>query len=351
MTKNISEENILFGYIKDILHDSTDPRVPVTAVDMDDCALIRINDTQSMAVTSDFVRGSGFTLFKLGQMNYFDVGYYLISANLSDLAAVGALPVGLTTIIRHSDQMNDQDFKDVLYGMKESADVHQARIIGGDTGSYNADVFAATAFGFVDTDKALLRKNVKQGDLLCVTGVVGRPMTTQIYFKEAKPAGFELTTQEENEILSAWKRPQARVNEGLLLSGKSLANSCMDVSDGLKASIDQLSNVSGKYFTLYEDKVPLHPATIKLAKHFGIHPVQIAVSASVDFELLFTIPPENQKLCEQAFADKGFKMNVIGETNNTGKNLYVDSAGHIGDMIGVSWNQQKGDFYKDIVKK
>jgi thiamine monophosphate kinase len=90
MIKTISDESTLFGYIGEILKYAHNPLLPITSRDMDDCALMKISDTESLAITSDFVRGSGFTLFGLGLMNYYDAGYYLISANISDLASTGA---------------------------------------------------------------------------------------------------------------------------------------------------------------------------------------------------------------------------------------------------------------------
>jgi thiamine-monophosphate kinase len=339
----VSEENVLFGYIGEILNYEKDENIPVVSKDLDDCALIKISETESMAVTSDFVRGSGFSLFRMGLMNYYDAGYYLISANLSDLASMGAKPIGLTTILRYSPEMNDDDFKEVFKGMKEAADLHGARIIGGDVGSYKADVFAATAFGKVETKKALLRKNVKDGDLLCVTGQIGRPVAAMTYFEKVKPAGFELSHDEEQDLLDGWRRPPARVQEGLLLAEYGLANACQDVSDGLKATVETMSKLSGKHFTLHAADLPINPSAVKIADHLGIDPVHLASSASVDFELLFTVPPEKIEECKQRFAQAGLKMSVIGKTNAIGKNIVIDKDGTEKDLPGIAWNQQAGD--------
>jgi thiamine-monophosphate kinase len=318
---------------------------------MDDCALLKISEKESLAITSDFIRGSGFYRFELGLLNYFDVGYYLISANLSDIASVGARPLGLTTVIRYAD-MDDTDFREVFNGMKTSADVHNVQIIGGDIGGHKADVFVATAFGIVDTEKALLRKNVKDDDLLCVTGVIGRPITALTYFKEVKNYGFSLDEEEEKRILNSWKRPAARINEGLLLSQQQFANACQDISDGLKATIEQMSELSGKTFTIYSNKIPIDIATIKLAEFLKIDPIQIAISASVDFELLFTIPKDKLQDCTDAFASQGFNMFIIGEVNNRNKNILIGLDETEKDLPGVTWKQQQSsDYLKQIIGK
>src|SRR5712691_7591966 len=78
--------------------------------DADDCAVFDIYGDLSLVVGTDFVRGTNFMLFQEGYLNYFDLGYYLVVANLSDIAAMGAQPVGLTTIIRYPHSLEDNDF-------------------------------------------------------------------------------------------------------------------------------------------------------------------------------------------------------------------------------------------------
>lgn len=351
MKNKISDEATLLGIIKSILdyENSTDVKIGVES--MDDCALIKISDKDSIAITSDFVRGSGFYLFELGLLNYYDAGYYLISANLSDLASVGAKPLGLTTVIRYAD-MDDNNFREVFNGMKASADLHNTQIIGGDIGGHKADVFVATAFGIVETEKALLRKNVKDDDLLCVTGVIGRPITALTYFKEVKNYGFKLSEEEEIRVLNSWKRPRARIKEGIILSQSGFGNACQDISDGLKATIEQMSDLSGKTFTIYSEKIPIDDATKKLGDFLKIDPVQIAISASVDFELLFTIPKDKYKECLESFKAEGLNLYVIGEVNNRKKNILIDSPSSEKDLPGVTWKQQQSsDYLKQIIGK
>src|SRR5437762_3018688 len=71
----------------------------VRAEDQDDCAVYDFSDNLSLVVGMDFVRGTGFKLFQEGLLDYFDLGYYLVVANLSDIAAMGAKPIGLTTVV------------------------------------------------------------------------------------------------------------------------------------------------------------------------------------------------------------------------------------------------------------
>ncbi|MGD0129249.1 MAG: thiamine-phosphate kinase [Terriglobia bacterium] len=354
MADQISDEMVRLDTLRDILTSGRGPRedsvIQVGVNDMDDAALIKISDEDSLVITSDFVRGSGFYLFTMGYLNYFDVGYYVIIANLSDLASKGARPVGLTTIVRYSDRMTDAEFAQVFQGMRAAADVYSAEIVGGDIGGYSVDVFSATAFGFVKTRQALLRKGARVGDLVCVTGKIGLPITALTYFKEVKSKGFALSVEEENKVLESWKRPKARFTEAFILSGNGLASSCQDISDGLKGTLEQMSAVSGKAFTVYEDKLPIDEITVRMASFLGIPKAQIAMSASVDFELMFTMPAGKEKECSRLFDQSGATFTVIGEVSAGPANVLVTAEGLRETLPGVAWKQQTGDYLKEIVE-
>ena len=130
---------------------------------------------------------------------------------------MGARPTGLTTIIRYSKRMTDEDFQQVFQGMDAAVKRYGTEIVGGDIGGYSEDVFAATAFGFMKTSQALVRSNVGHDDLLCVTGDIGMPITALLYFKEVKEQGFQLSAEQEERVLRSWRRPKARLDEGLCL--------------------------------------------------------------------------------------------------------------------------------------
>src|ERR1051326_527723 len=192
---HISDETVRLRIVHEVLSAASGPHRASTigVSEMDDAALIPISSFESLVIASDFIRGSEFYLFQLGHMNYFDVGYYLVIANISDIAAMGAEPRGLTTVVRYSKEMTDEQFRLVFAGIAAAANDNRVEIVGGDIGGYRSDVFAATAFGVIETSKALRRSGARPGDLLCVTGTIGLPISALIYFKETKGAGFSLS--------------------------------------------------------------------------------------------------------------------------------------------------------------
>lgn len=332
-------------------NSSTDTIVQVGVDDLDDAALIRISELNSLVVATDFVRGSQFQLFREGYLSYFDIGYYVIMANVSDVAAMGAMPICLTTIFRYSEHLTDDQFVSVFEGIKAAADKLGVQIVGGDIGSYESDVLSATALGIVETKRALLRKNVRDDDLLCVTGVVGLPITALLYFAEARKLGFKLPADEEHRLLQSWRRPVARVKEGIMLSSNNIASACQDVSDGLRSTIESLSRASGKTFTVYAAQLPIDPATERIASFLGGSALGIAMSASVDFELLFTIARTDVEKCSHQFEELGSDFAVIGEVNSMDRNILVDHRGYETDLPGTPWDHQSGDFLGKIAKQ
>ena len=348
---SVSDEFTRIAMLRDIVADEhrSNSLVQIGVKQLDDAAVVKIADGTSLVIATDFVRGSGFYLFELGYLNYFDVGYYLVVANLSDLAAMGARPTGLTTIIRYSKSMTDEDFKEIFRGMDAAAKTYDTEIVGGDIGGYSEDVFAATAFGLMNTSRVLLRSNVHADDLLCVTGAIGLPITALLYFKEVKEKGFRLSAEQEDLILRSWRRPKARIPEGVILAESGIGHACQDISDGLKPTIEQISALSGRTFTVQESALPIDPTTRAMANFLQVPVAQIAMSASVDFELVFTISPSEEAVCKKLFSDQGLAFHVIGRTNALGKNLLVSDNGDEHILPGIAWEQQTGDYLGEII--
>jgi len=350
MSKKISDEYTLFKIIRESLTVDYNEDILLSSKDFDDCALIKMDEEYSMAITSDFIRGSGFYLFELGYLNYFDVGYYLIGANLSDIASMGAKPIGINTVVRYSKKMDDNKFRLVFEGMNSICLKYNVPIIGGDIGGHSSDVFSATAFGKIKTKNVLKRKNIGDNHVLCVTGIIGNAISALTYLKDIKPSNPFLTNKEEEYLLRSWKKVNPRIKEGILLSDNFKNVGCQDISDGLKATILQMSALTNKTFTIYEEKIPISKETKKIANYLNIDTCQLAFSASVDFELLISIDSEQLKEAVKIFNQNNMTLFPIGNVNKKGKNELIRNNGLSTEIPGVAWKQQSNDFIKEIIK-
>ena len=323
----------------------------VSAENADDCAVYDLPGNLSLVVGTDFIRGTGFILFQKGLLNYFDIGYYLVIANLSDIAAMGATPIGLTTVIRYKDTLDDANFRQLLEGIKAAALFHSTPIIGGDIGGYVEVVLAATALGITERGKYLQRKGTREGDILCITGQAGLPGTALVYFTQAKNDGFRLSKDEEDILLQSWKRPIAHIQEGKALLNLGIVHACQDVSDGVKATVDQLATASNVSFRLYETHFPIHEITKKVARFLHLDPIALAFSASVDFHLMFTIAQQDIDTVKNTFTLLNCALYQIGHAISATESSYlVRNNGGKSAVPGIAWQQQPGDVIRTIIE-
>jgi thiamine-monophosphate kinase len=230
------------------------------------------------------------------------------------------------------------------------AGIHQAATdfgtfnVGGDIGQAERIILSATALGVCEIGKVLTRHGASEGDLLCITGPCGVLGAAVAYFPKREEKGWKLSSAVERALVQSWQRPRARVAEGRLLASKPYATSCQDNSDGLKATIEQIGEASRVGFDVFEESVPLDPAVVSVAQLMGAEPLALAMSASADFNLAFTIHPEDAGVCREAFASSGLTFHVIGRATPHSQGIRSVAADRTARRLpGVAWRHQRSD--------
>jgi thiamine-monophosphate kinase len=223
------------------------------------------------------------------------IGMYVVNVNLSDLASMGAQPIGIVTSLGLPGDLEDIFIKELSSGINEACSKHGICVLGGDTKEMREISIACTALGMAKKGKFLTRSGARVGDLICVTGKIG-----------SAAAGFYCLIEnlKEERFIKAALEPKARIREGLLLAG--YANSCMDISDGLAFSLHEISRASKVGFKVYEEKIPIDPRILDVAEKAGVSSRELIFHKGGDYELLFTIPPEKLKEIK-------LNVNIIGE--------------------------------------
>ncbi|MFI5954965.1 thiamine-phosphate kinase [Cryptosporangium sp. NPDC051539] len=308
----------------------------------DDCAVYDIGAPVTLVVGSDYVRGPKFVLHELGYLTDYDIGYYLVAANLSDIAAMGATPIGVLSVVRYPSALDDEGFRTVMAGIHQACTDYGTLNVGGDIGSAERLILSGTAIGVASPQRVLLRSGARPGDLLCVTGACGLLGAAVAYFPKRAANGWALDPATEARLLDGWRRPRVRIAEGRVLSRRPYATACQDTSDGLKATIEQLVRASGVGFRVQGDRVPIDPAVAEVAELLGVEPLALAMSASSDFQLAFTVDPALIGSCRDEFDREGLAFDVIGEAV-TGDRAVVVSGGSTRPLPGVAWRHQQSD--------
>jgi thiamine-monophosphate kinase len=248
----------------------------------DDCAVLD-NGADYLVVTTDMLhRITDFPREMTGE----DIGWMSVAVSLSDVASMGARPVGVVAAAGIPGDTEVSFIDGIARGMEECAKKYGTDIVGGDTDQHAELTIVTTALGRVDKDKVKLRSGAKAGDLLCVTGYLGTPAAAYKVLIEGRKA----PEKDTKVLIDGFFRPKPRVEEGIRLSRYSQVTAMIDVSDGLGKSVYELSGASNVGFLVDADRLPVREETKKLAKNRE-ELLDMAVCFGGEFELLFTVGP------------------------------------------------------------
>lgn len=322
----------------------TDTKLLVGAEEKDDCAVIQIDKKRVLVIGSDFIRGTGFRLFSKGFLNYQDVGYYLVGANASDIAAMGARPLGIVTVIRYTKDMNDEDFQAINKGIVIACKDNNIPLLGGDIGGYEVNVLSAAAIGICKRGKVLLRSGGQPGDNLYITGTIGLAGAAMAAFAQSD-IYKNLTQKETKLLLESWKKVKPAIKQGIALSEKGICHCAIDTSDGLKDGCMQIAKASNVNIELNADQLPIPQVVEKVAKELKVDPITFAVGDSVDFRLLFTVPEKYKSKLINTFNENKWELYEIGKLVSLNVDripsvfLYKDHK--LIELPGISWDQSE----------
>jgi thiamine-monophosphate kinase len=210
------------------------------------------------------------------------MGWVTVMASLSDLAAVGAAPLGLV-IAASVEPDRDRAFSSsVAQGMEDACRAAAVFILGGDTNSAPAISLTSCAIGLVPRRDVITRRGCKPGDIVFVTGGVGIGNALGV---------ARVTNMPDSHFPERLYRPLARLRDGQLL--RRQANCCMDSSDGLLATLDQLVRINRLGFLIDCDwERILAPKVVKFCKRSKTPEWLMAAGPHGEFELVFTIPAD-----------------------------------------------------------
>lgn len=277
----------------------------------DDCAAIDIGN-RYLLVTTDMMVTKAHIPKGMGP---YDIGWSIVAVNLSDIAAMGGTPLGLVTAIGITRGHPIEFIEQMVDGMNDCARRFNTSIVGGDTKEHDDLVLCGTAFGEVAKDGILLRKGAKAGDLIVVTGSLGRAGSG--FYSMKKTLGLK-------EAEDALKRPWPRVREGMLLSKSGFVTSAMDISDGLSTSIFELSRNSGMTYEVDYTRIP-KAKEVEMAFHDLERQKDLVLNFGDDYELLFTIKREAEDDLGKLSQECGCPMTVIGKVTSGEENILIDN--------------------------
>lgn len=222
----------------------------------------------------------------------FDVGWRSVAANLSDLAAMGATPLGITVGLSLPPTLPIVWLEQLYQGMQTCLTRYGTGIIGGDLTRSSVATVAITALGAVRSDRIIARSTAQVGDAIVVTGYHGDSHGGLQLLLDAKLGQADFTAQQQ-ALITAHQRPQPRLDVLPMLdrtrsnASQPLTISGMDSSDGLADAIVQICQASGVGAVLNRSTLPISP---DLSRIFPDTAVDSALYGGEDFELVLSMP-------------------------------------------------------------
>lgn len=232
------------------------------------------------------------------------IGHKALAVNLSDLAAMGASPRWFTLALTlpEIDEIWLESFSE---GLKSLAQQHDCFLVGGDTTRGPLSI-SIQVMGLLDKGRALLRSGAKVGDKIYVTGTLGDAATGLQFIK----GSFELSRQDSVFYQQRLNYPTPRLIESSII--KQYATSCIDVSDGLLQDLSHILKASDVGAQLDLSALPLSSALKKLDREKAIN---FALTGGDDYELLFTIPEEQEDKFLKRISRKATCIGLITKHN------------------------------------
>ncbi len=315
------EFELINDHFRSHLHRRNDVLVGIG----DDAAVLSVPPRQSLVVAVDtLVEGVHFSKQTLPC----DIAYKALAVNLSDLAAMGAVPAWATLALTLPSP-NKTWLSEFSAGFFELADQYEIALVGGDT-TRGPLSLSVQLQGWVDPECVLKRDGAKEGDLIYVSGCIGDAGLGLLAQKNL----IKVTGKDKLFLSGRLNRPHARVELGLALRG--VANAAIDVSDGLAADLCHILTASCVGAELDLAAVPrsaaferLRPTLLALLYKQQKTEVMwadtyFALDAGDDYELCFTVPPSKQGVIETIAKDLDLPLNLIGRVVRGGELVLID---------------------------
>lgn len=285
----------------------------------DDCAVFPLDGEEAthlgLLTTDLLIEGVHFSS---ETSSMWELGMKAIDVNVSDIAAMGGIPVNCTVAMAVDSERELIDVMGLYRGLVDAARAHQLTIIGGDTSRSPGPLFLSiTVFGKVGRDELLRRNAARIGDLIVVSGDLGGSHTGLTWLQADLPMPMDDTISEE--IVAAVKSvtlrhalPQARVRLGRCLAGSGICHACIDISDGLATDLGHICRESSVGASVDLETIPIASATKKIASLLAIDPLYAAVSGGEDYELLFTVAADAAGKLDEISRTADIPLTVIG---------------------------------------
>ena len=241
----------------------------------DDGAILRPPPGHDLVVSTDSLVEDVHFRFETQSARL--IGRRALVANLSDLAAMGATPLGCVAALCAPGDLSVRRAEGLVRGILQEADTHACPLVGGNLAAARETTLTITVFGSVRRGRDLRRHRLRVGDRIFVTGSLG---------------GSALAlARAERQARTLRRLPVPRLRAGRALGRMSGVGGCIDVSDGLVADLGHLLEGSRLGAQLDVERIPTPRGFAAACRGLEVDPLGLTLGGGEDYELLFTLRP------------------------------------------------------------
>ena len=282
----------------------------------DDAAVVRPRGGNLLLTTDMMVEG---VHFDPAWITPFQLGFKLVSVNVSDIYAMGGRPEYLLVDFAAPGDFDAKHFESFFRGLEEASKLYRLSLVGGDISSADRIILSATVIG--SAAKFVTRSGARPGDRIYVTGCLGDAACGLLILKKiGRPV--EVEKGKRTECGPGWATVGPLIRKHVMPLAKKpgsfmkSATSMMDISDGLFIDLSRLCKESGTGAKIFYEKIPVSDELRGAAAFWGMSAIDLATGGGEDYELLFTAPH-----------DAKVDAICIGEITKRGLRA-VDAKGH-----------------------
>lgn len=304
----------------------------------DDAAVFDWGNDYGLLSTDMLVEGIHFDLTYVPLKH---LGYKAVTYGVSDIAAMNGLPIQLTVSIALSSRFPVEAIDELYDGIRAACEAYNVDLVGGDTtASRSGLIISVSVVGKVAKELITYRNTAQANDVVCVTGDLGAAyLGLQLLEREkqvylADPNMQPNLSEERAYLVQRQLRPDARTDMVHELRDLGIRPTAMiDISDGLASELLHICHQSGTGAVIFDENIPIDDQTHLAADEFKISPITAALNGGEDYELLFTVrPQEFEKLATNA------RITAIGYlTDNPSQIVLATKAGQQTPIRAQGW--------------
>ncbi len=314
--------------IKRLLSKSQKPQIKSLFFDelsiksfSDDAALIDIGKNYLVTCSDMLMEYTHFP----DQMSSYQIGQKIVTVNVSDLAAMGAEPIGILISMGLPRNMKLFEFDQIVDGILYACKKYGMALIGGDTNESKELTLCGTCLGIVKKENSMMKGGACVGDVIAVTGPLGLAAAGFKILSNTSKKFDNLSVETKDLITKHALEPEAKLDRGVILANSGSITSATDITDGLLSELGEMIDASEKNvgMVINQEDLPIPHAVFEVANTSKINPFEMALTYGEDFELVLTVKPD-------LFDKIKSRVNLhkIGSVDSSGVIKMIDKSGN-----------------------